>query len=58
MMILMDADGPDDQEFRTFAWCPNCKMLGLIAQGKWLDPRLLSDLEFFGKMQKGSKTVN
>ena len=53
MGILLDAEGPDDSNYRTWAWCKHCQQLGLIHEGKWQDPRVIADKNFF----VGTKTV-
>lgn len=47
MLIFMDAEGPGDVNYRTWALCPICNQLGLIRKGRWEDPKQLSDDELF-----------
>lgn len=46
MSILIDGDSPGDPNYRTWAWCKDCKQMGLIHEGKWLDPRVASEAEW------------
>ena len=47
MLVLMDTDGKDDTNYRTWAFCPSCRQLGLIHEGRWCDQKILSDEELY-----------
>lgn len=53
MSILIDGESPDDAKFRTWAWCKPCRQLGLIHEGKWLDPSVVTEKQWV----KGTSSV-